>query len=80
MQSSDSTGHMSAMLPPLGATSEETEIALGKVHQSVPPRFKELRIAGLLEYLIVKGEIVKRDTKRPADRQPFCARAFYRRA
>jgi hypothetical protein len=64
MEGGDSIGHRPVMLPPLGATSEETEVALGKVHQSVSPRFKELRIAGLLEYLIVKGEIVKRDTQR----------------
>jgi hypothetical protein len=65
MQSSDGTSHKPVMLPPLGATSEETEAALGKVHQSVSPRFKELRIAGLLQYLVdTQGEIVRRDTQR----------------
>jgi hypothetical protein len=58
-------GHRPVMLPPLGATSEETEIGLGKVHQSVSPRFGELRKAGLLQYLLdAQGEVVRRDTER----------------
>jgi DNA-binding transcriptional ArsR family regulator len=49
------------MMP--GAISDEIERVLSRSHQSVSPRFKELRDAGLIDKLVVDGVEQRRDTR-----------------
>jgi hypothetical protein len=53
----------SSLPVPRGAISDEVERVLNRSHQSVSPRFGELRMLGLIDYQIVDGRIRLRDTR-----------------
>jgi hypothetical protein len=52
---------------PIGATSEETELALDMKHQTVSPRYTELREWGYIRYWHNSGTQMKRRTHSGSD-------------
>jgi hypothetical protein len=52
------------LFTPRGAISDEAEVALDRTHQTISPRFTELRSAGYIQYLLdADGNRVRRATR-----------------